>query len=202
MKNLLINTNTEKQRINKNLYYINVEKLIREANNNFIYFKDYEMAIKQVEEALDLDPVNTKALILKGTIFFCINEKKLALECFEKALDIDPSSAEAHSLKANILDVSGNLKEALVSCEKAFSNMVILDKEFLTALFDQKLAILIKLKKYTEAKQTLKQSYICLQKEDSSYITSCYKDVINTLQKDKKRKRQLALKNLKLVYSL
>jgi len=200
MKNLLTNDNTIKQRINKKIYYIKAEKLIREAADNFIYFKDYEMALKQADEVLELDPANTKAFVLKGSIFFCIEEMDEAFDCFEKALEIDPHSAETYSLKANVLDIKGYSKEALDSCGKAFRNLRKCDKELLTSLYDQKISILIKLKKYEEAKHTLKESYKHLGEEDSSYIASCYRDVIDKLHKEKKRKKTIALKRLKLVH--
>ena len=201
MKNLLTNDNNIEQRINKKIYYIKAEKLIREATDNFIYFKDYEMAIEQVNEVLQVDPTNTKAFILKGSIFFCIEELNDAYECFEKALEIDPFSAEALSLKANILDIKGYPKDALAFCKKAFKNLRKRDKELLTLLYDQKISILIKLKKYEEARQTLKESYKYLGEEDSLYIASCYRDVINTLHKEKKRKKEIAVKRLKLVHN-
>jgi len=198
MKNLLTNDSNIKQGINKKIYYIKAEKLIREANDNFIYFKDYEMALEQVEEALRLDPENAEALIIKGNIYFCLNEMDIALECFENALEFNPYSAEAYSLKANILDSKENPKEALKCCEKAFENLRKPEKDFLTALYDQKIAILIKLKKYKEARQAVEESYKHLGEEDSSYIDSCYRDVIE----EKQKKKRIAAKRLKVVYSI
>ena len=123
MKNLLINENNTNQKISKKIYNLKAEKLVREAYDNFLYFKDYEMALEQVEKVLELDSSNDRALILKGNIFFCLDEKDMAFECFEKALEIDPYSAEAYSLKANILDIKGKEEEALECCEKAFKNL-------------------------------------------------------------------------------
>ncbi len=204
MENLLTNINNNinnvDQKFDKKIFHIKAEKLVREANDNFIFFKDYEIAMQQAEETLDIDPENIKALILKGNIFFCLDETDTALKCYEKALEINPYSAEIHSLKANILDINGNTKEALDSCEKAFGNLKKRDKELLTALYDQKIAILIKLKKYEEARETLKDSYKKLGEEDSDYIASCYWDVIDTLHKEKKRKKTIAVKRLKIVH--
>jgi tetratricopeptide (TPR) repeat protein len=201
MKNLLINENNINQRINKKIYNIKAEKLVREAHDNFLYFKDYEMAVEQAEEVLEIDPLNAQAIILKGNIFFCVDEKDRALKCFEEALEIDPYSAEAYSLKANILDMRGQEEEALECCEKAFQNLRKRDRELLTSLYDQKIAILVKLKKYEEAKETLKKSYKHLGEEDSSYIASCYRDVIDTLHRAKQKKKSIAVKRLKLVHS-
>jgi ribosomal protein L18E len=59
----------------------------------------------------------------------------------------------------------------------------------------------VKLKKYEEAKETLKKSYKHLGEEDSSYIASCYRDVIDTLHRAKQKKKSIAVKRLKLVHS-
>lgn len=200
MKNLLTNESNTEQKIDRKIYDIKAERLVREAHDNFVFLKDYEMAMQQVEEVLEIDPVNTRALILKGNIYFCLDEMKTALTYYENALQADPFSAEAHSLKANILDINGRPKEALISCEKAFENLRKKDKELLTALYDQKIAILIKLKKYSEARETLHESYKKLGKEDSFYIASCYREVIESLHKEKKRKKTIAVKRLKLVH--
>ncbi len=201
MKNLLTNeSNTNKQKFDKKIFNIKAEKLVREANDNLVFLKDYEMAMKQVEEVLEIDPENTRGLILKGNLFFCLDELQLALESYEAALQVNPDSAEALSLKANILDIYGETREAFESCEKAFKNLKKRDKELLTALYDQKIAILIKLKKYEEARQTLRESYNKLGKEDSSYIASCYREVIDNLHKEKQRKKTIAIKRLTVVH--
>ncbi|OGI00580.1 MAG: hypothetical protein A2Y25_07485 [Candidatus Melainabacteria bacterium GWF2_37_15] len=202
MTNLLTNVNNQTNEDNKSpkkLYNLKAEKLIRAANDNFVYFKDYEMALMQLQEVLTLDPDNAKAYILKGTIFFCLDELQTALDCFEKALLTDPYSVEAYSLKANVLDIKGNLKEALDSCDKAFINVTEKNQELLTSLYDQKLAILIRSKRYREAKETLRQCYTSLKEEDSSYIASCYRDVIDNLHRKREKKKQLASERFKLV---
>ncbi len=202
MKNLLTSTNNknnENKKTAKKLYNLRAEKLLRAANDCFVYLKDYEMALTQLEETIKLDPGNPKAYILKGTIFFCLDELQTALECFEKALETDPFSVEAHSLKANVLDINGNLKEALDSCDKAFINVTEKSCELLTSLYDQKIAILIRSKKYREARETLRQCYNYLKEEDSLYLSSCYSEMIDSLHKKRERKRQLASERLRLV---
>jgi len=193
------NKNLKDKQSYKKIYNLRAEKLIRAANDCFVYFKDYEMALSHIREVVELDPQNTRAYILKGTIFFCLDELQTALACFEKALEIDPFSVEAHSLKANVLDINGNLKEALASCDRAFINVTERDSELLTALFDQKIAILIKSKKYREARETLKQCYRCLNEDDSLYIASCYKEIIESLHKKRQRKQKLASQRLRLI---
>ncbi len=202
MNNLVTNAdnkNIKDKQQSKKIYNLRAEKLIRAANDCFVYFKDYEMALSHIQEVINLDPENTRAYILKGTIFFCLDELPTALECFEKAILTDSNSVEAHSLKASVLDINGNLKEALDSCDKAFINVTEKNSELLTSLFDQKIAILIKSKKYREARETLKQCYRYLNEDDSSYIASCYREIIDSLHKKRQRKQKLASQRLRLV---
>jgi tetratricopeptide (TPR) repeat protein len=201
MKNLLTNISSSNEVFTGKIYSFRAEKLIREASESFIYFRDYEMALQKVEEAIRLDFDNVKALILKGNIFSSIEENSIALQCYDRALSIDPFSAEAYTSKANILDTEGSLEEALKCCCNAFNYSSKKDHLLLTSLYDQKISILIKMKKYEEAKFTLKESYKTLKEEDSSYIASCYRDIIENFQKEKKRKKRTAKKRFKLIHS-
>lgn len=202
MMNLLSNNNDVKLRPVKKIFNIEAEKLVREASDNFIYFRDYEKTIEQLTRVLEIEPNHVKALILKGNIFFCIDKDNEALECFEKALSLDPFSAEAHGSKANTLDVLGKVKEAFACCEKAFKNITAKDKDLLPSLYDQKIALLIKLKKYEDAKQTLKQCYRYLKTEDSFKIASCYRDIIDTLLREQRYRKKIATERFKLIHSV
>ena len=202
MMNLLSNNNDIKLRPVKKIFNIEAEKLVREASDNFIYFRDYEKTIEQLTRVLEIEPNHVKALILKGNIFFCIDKDNEALECFEKALSLDPFSAEAHGSKANTLDVLGKVKEAFACCEKAFKNITAKDKDLLPSLYDQKIALLIKLKKYEDAKQTLKQCYRYLKTEDSFKIASCYRDIIDTLLKEQRYRKKIATERFKVIHSV
>jgi len=202
MMNLLSNHKNINQKPIKKIFNIEAEKLVREASDNFIYFRDYETTLEQLTRVLEIEPEHVKALILKGNIFFCIDRDDEALECFEKALNIDPFSAEAHGSKANTLDVLGKVKEAFACCEKAFKNLTVKDKDLLPSLYDQKIALLIKLKKYEDAKLTLKQCYRYLKTEDSFKIASCYRDIIDTLLKEQKYRKKIATERFKLIHSV
>ena len=202
MMNLLSNNNDVKLRPVKKIFNIEAEKLVREASDNFIYFRDYEKTLEQLTRVLEIEPNHVKALILKGNIFFCIDKDNEALECFEKALSLDPFSAEAHGSKANTLDVLGKVKEAFDCCEKAFKNITVKDKDLLPSLYDQKIALLIKLKKYEDAKQTLKQCYRYLKTEDSFKIASCYRDIIDTLLKEQRYRKKIATERFKVIHSV
>src|SRR5690554_6861480 len=102
------NVNNLNNKINKKIYNLKVEKLVREASDHFVYYKDYETALEQINEALSIEPEHIKALILKGDILFCIDKDKEALEYFDKAINANPYSAEAYGSKAGTLDVLGH----------------------------------------------------------------------------------------------
>ena len=197
MKNLLSNHKQIKKPAN-----LEAEKLIREASDNFIYFRDYEIALKQIDRVLEIDENHVKALILKGNVLFCVDRVDEALEYFEKALSIDPFSTEAHGSKSNTLDVLGKVKEAFTCCEKAFNNITVKDKELLPALYDHKIALLLKMKKYEEAKLTLKESYRYLSTEDSFKMAACYRDIVSTLLSEQKRRKRMATERLTLIHSV
>lgn len=202
MMNLLSNHKDINKRPIKKIFNIESEKLVREASDNFIYFRDYETTLEQLNKVLEIEPEHVKALTLKGNIFFCIDRDNEALECFEKALSIDPFSAEAYGSKANTLDVLGKVKEAFACCEKAFKNLTVKDKDLLPSLYDQKIALLIKLKRYEDAKITLKECYRYLKTEDSFKIAVCYRDIISTLLKEQKYRKKIATERFKLIHSI
>jgi len=183
-----------KENITNKVFNLRAEKLVREANDTFIYYKDYEIALAQLNEALRLDPENIKALILKGDILFCINKDAEALEYFDLAINADPYCAEAYGSKAGTLDVLGKQIEALANCEMAFENITLKNRHILPSLFDQKIAILIRMKKFEEARKVLRNCTKKLSEEDTRYLTSCYRKIIETSCNESKRKREQAAK--------
>lgn len=188
------------EKAGKRVYNLLAEKLLREANDNFIHYRDYESALHQINEAISIEPTHIRALILKGDILFCIDKDNEALEYFDKAINADPYSAEAYGSKAGTLDVLGRQHEALQCCEKALENMTLKHKHLMPALYDQKLAILVRMKKYEEAKEALKKCVKNLSEEDGCYLVSCYQNLIESLRKEKRRKREKAARiSLRLV---
>lgn len=180
-----------------NLY---IEKLIREASDNFCYNRDYETALKQVEEVLSVEPYNTRALILKGDILFCMDLDEQALNCFDKAIKSNTNSAEAYGSKAGILDVLGRYDEAIKFCEKAFELIKPKDKFLLPSLFDQKITLLLRMRRYEEAKAILNKAIKILPEDDASYLRSCYFSMIDSSCKLRRRKLAQAEKlSLKVI---
>ena len=184
--------NSEKS--GKKVFNLIVEKLVREANDSFIYYRDCQNAIDLVNEAISIEPNHIKALILKGNILFSLDKDTEALEYFDRAIKLNPFSAEAYGLKAGTLDILGRQIEALNFCEKAFEHITVKDRHLLPSLYDQKLAILVRMKKYEQARAELKNCTKILAQEDGSYLISCYQEAIETSCREKKRKRELVAK--------
>lgn len=179
---------------------IYVEKLIREASDNFSYNRDYELALEQVNQILTIDNNNVKALILKGDILFCMDEDDKALEHFEMAIHADPFCAEAHGSKAGVLDVLGKYKEALNHCDQAFKLITNKDKFLLPSLYDQKLTLLIRLRRFEEAQRVIIKALNILPEDDANYIRACYKSIVDCSYKLKKRKQaQVEKLSLKVI---
>ena len=185
----------------KKVFNLRAEKLIREAGDSFIYFKDYELALKQVNAVLKIDSGHTKALLLKGDILLCLDNDLEALNYYDKAIESDKECAQAYGSKAGVLDMLGRQKEALECCNKAFEYATAKDKCLMTALYDQKLSILHSLRRFEEAKSVLKNAVKNLPSEDSEYLLSCYYGTIESSYKEKMRKQEIASKmELQLVY--
>lgn len=176
---------------------LDTQRLIREANNYFIHFRDYETALKKITEALKLNPNRIKALILKGEILFRMERKNESLEYFDKAINTDPCCIEAYGSKAGTLDILGKQREALACCQKAFENISSRDIHLLPALYDQKIALLLRLKKYKEARNVLKNCVTSIPAEDSSYLISCYRELIESSYR-KRMKKFEKLKEIQL----
>jgi len=195
MINIINNHNNTRENTPKKIFNIRAEKLVREASDTFIYYRDYETALAQVNEALSFEPGHLKALILKGDILFCIDKDNEALEYFDMAINADPFCAEAYGSKAGTLDVLGQQAEALICCEMAFENITLKDRHLLPSLYDQRIALLIRLKRFQEAREILKKCAKNLSEEDGCHLISCYQNIINASCKEKKRKRDLVAKN-------
>lgn len=177
-----------------------VEKLIREASDNFSYNRDYELALEQVDQALSIEKDNLKGLILKGDILFCMDDDQEALKYFDMAINADPHSAEAYGSKAGTLDVLGHYEEALYHCDKAFDFVSPKDKFLLPSLYDQKITLLLRTRRFEEAKRTLNKALQSLPEEDASYLNSCYQSMIDSSCKLRRRKLAQAEKlSLKVI---
>jgi tetratricopeptide (TPR) repeat protein len=79
----------------------------------------YREAIQQCDEALSINPGDSKALYVKGEAFRGIGNQKRALECYTKAVRGRPNDEEIWYAAGIVLKQMGKLQEALTAFEKA-----------------------------------------------------------------------------------
>ncbi|MEK6684121.1 MAG: tetratricopeptide repeat protein [Nitrospirota bacterium] len=60
-----------------------------DAGRDFYVKKDYENAIKEFEEAAQIDPENTHAYYFMGYAYYKLKDMKKAMEVFDQAYEAD-----------------------------------------------------------------------------------------------------------------
>jgi tetratricopeptide (TPR) repeat protein len=75
--------------------------------------------IRAYEQALDLDPASTGALVNLGTVYFNARALRDAERYYRKALEVDPHYALAHFNLGNLFDEKGDRSNALGHYQEA-----------------------------------------------------------------------------------
>ena len=183
--------------LNKILNF-SAERYLRTAGDLFIHQGDYESALAMVEKTLEIEPQDARALVLRGDILFCLNRDTEALRTFNQALSLHPACVEALISRAGVLDVLGKHRDALDSCNKAFSLMSDRHDYLMPSLYEQKIALLVRLKKYRQAQQLLAEAQQALSPEEYNYLLSCYAPAIQrycqTRGQSREKAKQLSLR--------
>ncbi len=79
----------------------------------------YREAIEQCDEALSINPGDSKALFVKGEAYRGMGNQKKALECYTKAVRGRPNDEEIWYAAGVVLKQMGKLDDALTAFEKA-----------------------------------------------------------------------------------
>ena len=184
----------------KKVLNFSAERYLKTAGDLFIYHSDYAGALEMVDKALTHDETDTRALVLRGDILFCLNQDQEALASFNQALELNEELAEAYISKAGVLEVMGRYREALWCCQRAMT-CITEDKSYLyPSLFDQQILLLIRLKRFRHAEQVLKQSSHKHKKKDYEYLSASYRGLIDHLIKNRRSlRRQQASPRLSVV---
>jgi tetratricopeptide (TPR) repeat protein len=67
------------------------------------YFReDYNRALDHILKAIIIEPENSQAYAMLGSLYYTINWKNLALKYWEKSLEIDPENQEVDELVAEL----------------------------------------------------------------------------------------------------
>jgi len=176
------------------------ERYLKTAGDLFIYEGDYESALHMVEKTLEIEPREVRALVLRGDILYCLNRDQEALETFNQALDINPDSVEALISSAGVLDVLGKYRDALTCCTRAFNQIKPYQGYLLPSLYDQNIVLLLRLKKYRQARHLLKTAETRLPKDDYQYLLSSYSHILDRLSRNRQKARAKARQlNIELI---
>jgi tetratricopeptide (TPR) repeat protein len=176
----------------KKVLNFSAERHLKTAGDLFIYHSDYHGALALVEKAIALDPTDTRALVLYGDILFCLNRDIEALQALNKAISLNPTLAEAYISKAGVLEVMGKYREALQCCKLALTHIDHKKQYLLFSLLDQKLILLIRLKRYREAQQVLDNSIRYLEEDEVEYLFASYKGILDQFCQKRSQAREKA----------
>jgi tetratricopeptide (TPR) repeat protein len=163
----------------KKVLNFSAERYLKTAGDLFIYHSDYHGALSLVEKALFHEPNDTRALVLYGDILFCLNRDLEALKALNDAISLNPDLAEAYISKAGVLEVMGKYREALLCCRQALTLIDQKKQYLLPSLFDQKIILLIRLKRFREAQLVLDNAANYLDEDDLDFLFSSYKGLLD-----------------------
>jgi tetratricopeptide (TPR) repeat protein len=179
------------------VFNISAERYLKTAGDLFIYQGDYESALEMVEKTLELEPHEVRALVLRGDILYCLNRDQEALETFNSALSIDPYSVEALISRAGVLDILGKYRDALECCVLAFEKIKPYQSYLLPCLYDQNIVLLMRLKKYQQARVLLRSAEKRLSRNDYQELMINYGHILDRLVRER-RKIQAKARRLSL----
>lgn len=177
--------------INKVLNF-SAERYLKTAGDLFIYQGDYESALRMVEKTLEIQPDDVRALVLRGDILYCLNRDLESLQTLNHVLTLAPECIEAHVSRAGVLDVLGKYKDALVACERAFELMQPRYRYLLPGLYDQKIQLLLRMKRYRQARKLLNESSEALPTDEFEYLQISYRTFIENSCRTRQRRKQEA----------
>ncbi len=167
--------------------HLSAERLLKTAGDLFIYDGDYEAALLFIEQTLAITPHNTRALILKGDILYCLNRDNEALTALDAALMLNPASVEAHLSRAGVLDAFGRLREAVTACLLAHSAMGPEHDYLLSSLYEQHILLLTRLKKFAQARALLRRAEKTMPAKDYQSLRASYAPIIDAMSQARKK---------------
>ena len=171
---------------------ISAERYLKTAGDLFIYDGDYESALMMVEKTLEIEPTDTRALVLRGDILYCLNRDEEALKTFNRVLELNPDSVEALISKAGVLDVLCKYREALVCCKLAMQKIRSHQSYLLPSLYEQYIVLLIRFKKARQAQTLLNSAEHRLPREEYEYLRGSYNHILDRLAKHRQVARAQA----------
>ena len=178
-----------------NIINLKSEILFREAEDDFLYFNKIKKAQNKLDKAIELTPFHHKSLVLKGDLLFIKGKTDEAFKLYKRAESVFCNNAKILASIANCLEVKKDYNQALTYCNKAFMFLNEDNCQLSASLFELKTSVLLKLKRYEEAKRFVKDAKYKLSMYEISTLRS-HKEVINLKLK---LKEKLKITNLQVL---
>ncbi|MEB3246059.1 MAG: tetratricopeptide repeat protein [Vampirovibrionales bacterium] len=132
------------------------ERFYKRAQQLYLLDGNDEQALAVIDSALRIDPGKSKALVLKAEILFSSGSYRQALAVIQSAIETRPNWSEPYLSLANILSVIGNYTHALEACNQGIQRLSDQSSYLLPSLLEQKLSLLLRLRRFKEVQKTLR----------------------------------------------
>lgn len=180
-----------------NVLNIDTERFFREAEDYFFYFNRQDLAIENLQTAIELTPNHHKSIKFLGDIYFTIGKIEKAFDFYSQAAALRPDDVSILSSLAAACEALGNYENALSFLNVAFKKYTIKEVKIYAQMCDLKASLLLKLQKYEEAKRFLNRIKKNLPLEDVKIVeTSKHTE---TLKKKLSLKERMENLNIKVV---
>lgn len=170
------------------------ERLYRLAEDNFFHFEKPKKALNLIEKSLELSPNFIKSMLLKADILLFSNKLREALSLYQNVVDFKSDNPRALASLAACLDMNGEYFSALKYCNLAFEEMSLVHMNLYPSLYELKFNLLIKLKKFNEAKYLLNNSVYDLTADEANFLRACNQKFIKKGLAQSKKIKQCNLK--------
>lgn len=139
------------------------ERLFREAEDDFFYFKNTESAVNKIKQALTYAPCMLKAILMLANIFVLEGNLTQALELYKKAETLSMDNIKVLAGLANIYEMLNENDKACEYCVRALNSIKDISSPLKMALIELESIVLMKMNKYDDAKRLI---------DDSGYLLS------------------------------
>lgn len=177
-----------------NITNLKSEVLFREAEDDFLYFNKLKKAIKKLEEAIMLTPSHHKSYSLLGDALFIQGKVEKALDNYKEA-DKYVNDSKIIASIAMCFESKGEYLEALKHCDKAFLYINEDNCQLYLSLYELKTTILLKLRRYEEAKKFIESAKNNLSIEDLMNFKN-HRELVNSKLRLKEKMEKISLRAL------
>jgi tetratricopeptide (TPR) repeat protein len=153
---------------------IQVERQLQLAANLFVEQGEYAEALSILNKILRAHPEHAHALTMKADIQYCLRNDVEALTTLELALSAHPKHGDAYLSKAIILEGMGEYQAALRACHTALKYVAQGQPEWLVCALEQKMNLLLKLGRISEAQRLLERSQAHLSPQLTAYLSGLF----------------------------